>query len=357
MKQILCLSNTPWSTNPTRTQQLLSRLPNTSVLFLEPPGSQTDGRGRKVRPNIIVYQMPKTIDVASRSMLVNEHNQRHLTSFIEKVMARHHFREPLLWCTTPRNVSLLDYLAYRGLVYDCQRYWSGLPVRWEGELAADADLCFVASEGLADRLAPCNENVALLPNGVNYPLFSKENPEVPADVADLKGRPVLGFVGTLSRDLRIAPLLRCAQEHPEWTFLLIGSVAKSDYLPDLKQLKNIRILGRKPLVDLPDYLGVCQVCLHLLRQRDKDSDVLPSRLYEYLAAGKPVVSMLWQYQPEEYADVFYYARTVPDFVTQCQKAMKEDPSVLRKRRQDYGAAADWANRSRLVAQLLEGNGF
>ena len=93
---------------------------------------------------------------------------------IEKAMTRHRFREPLLWCTTPENFHQLDYLAYRGLVYDCHRYWSELPIDWEGELAAAADICFAASDGLMDRLAPCNENIALLPNGVNFPLFRRE---------------------------------------------------------------------------------------------------------------------------------------------------------------------------------------
>lgn len=357
MKQIICLSHTPWSTSPTRTQQLLSRLTQASVLFFEPPGGKEDQRGRKVRPNIMVYQLPRTIGVAARTALIAERNHRHITAAIEKAMARHRFREPLLWCTTPQNVHLLDYLAYRGLIYDCHRYWSNLPVHWEGELASSADICFAASEGLADRLAPCNENIALLPNGVNLPLFRKEITQPPADAADLMNRPVLGFVGALSPDLQTAPLLRCADAHPDWTILLVGPVTQSEYLPQLEQRENIRILGRRPLVEIPEYLNCCTVCLQLLRRRNKDSDVLPARIYEYLAAGKPIVSMLWQYQQEDFPDVIHYARTVPDFVAQCEKAMEEDPTLLRRRRRDYGAAAAWDNRTEQVVQILEANGL
>ncbi|MCD8004766.1 MAG: glycosyltransferase [Oscillospiraceae bacterium] len=353
MKQIICLSHTPWGNRPNRTQQLLSRLKGVSVLFFEPPADKPEARGRKVRPNVMVYQLLKTAGAA----LVSQRGWRRVTDCVERAMARHRFREPVLWCTTPQNVHLLDYLACRGVVYDCHRYWSNLPARWEGELAASADICFAASEGLADRLAPCSGNIALLPNGVNFPLFSKEIDRIPPDMADLKGRPVLGFVGALTSDLLIKPLLHCAEAHPDWAFVLIGPVAQSEYLPQLEERDNIRVLGPRPLVDIPEYLAACDVCLQLLRRRNKDSDVLPARIYEYLAAGKPVASMLWQYQQEDFPNVVYYARTVPDFEAQCRRAVEEDPAALRRRRRDYGRAAAWDNRAAQVAQLLEGNGL
>lgn len=355
MKQIVCLSHTPWSACPTRTQQLITRLSGTDVLYFEPPSAKPDSKGRKVRPNIMVYQLPKLISLASNTRPVAQYNRRRIASCIEKVMARHRFREPLLWCTTPENVHQLDYLAYRGLVYDCHRYWSELPVQWEGELAAAADVCFAASEGLEDRLASCSENIALLPNGVNFPLFRREAVDTPPELTDLNGKPVFGFVGTLRVDLDAAPLLLAAQRHPEWVFLLIGQVERSPYLAQLEQYENIRILGKHPLVDLPDYLACCSVCFHLLRLYEEDSDVIPSRIYEYLTAGKPVVTMLWKHQRQEFPDVIRSARTAEEFVEQCELALEEDPSELLRRRRDYGAAAAWDNRAEEVMRILDAN--
>lgn len=357
MKQIVCLSHTPWSSHPTRTQQLMSRLAGTDVLFFEPPGPKPDNKGRKVRPNVMVYQLPKMIDLASNTTLVGRHNRRRIAACIEKAMSRHRFREPLLWCTTPENIHQLDYLAYRGLVYDCHRYWSNLPVAWEGELAAAADVCFAASDGLVDRLAPCNENIALLPNGVNYPLFCRELVDTPPELTDLADKPALGFIGSLRADLDVAPLLLAADRHPEWTFLLVGPAEPSAYLPQLEERENIRLVGKRPLVELPDYLSCCRVCFHLLRARNEDSDVIPARIYEYLTAGKPVVSMLWKHQREEFPDVIRPARTAEEFVTQCEAALAEDPAELLRRRRDYGAAAAWDTRAQDVARILEANGL
>lgn len=347
----------PWSSRPTRTQQLLTRLSGADILFFEPPGAKPDSKGRKVRPNIMVYQLPKLINLASNAPAVARYNRRRLASCIEKTMARHRFREPLLWCTTPENVHQLDYLAYRGLVYDCHRYWSELPVAWEGELAAAADVCFVASEGLEDRLSPCNQNLVLLPNGVNFPLFRRDNLDTPAELADLAGKPVLGYVGSLRPDLDVSPLLACADAHPEWTIVLIGPVERSAYLPQLEQRENIRILGKRPLVDIPDYLNCCTACLHLLRAHEEDSDVLPARIYEYLTAGKPVVSMLWKHQREEFPDVIHAARSAEEFVRACEAAVAEDPAELLRRRRDYGAASAWDARAGEAMRVLETNGI
>ena len=62
MKQIVCLSNEAWSHSPGRTQQLITRLKHTQVLFFSPSGSWREirfrAKGRAVKPNITVYPLP-----------------------------------------------------------------------------------------------------------------------------------------------------------------------------------------------------------------------------------------------------------------------------------------------------------
>lgn len=335
----------------------MTRLSGADILFFEPAGPKNSGKGRKVRPNVMVYQLPKPPLPSSLGGPIARYGYRRIAGCIEKVMARHRFREPLLWCTSPEHIHQANYLAYRGLVYDCHRYWSELPLEWEGDLAAAADVCFAASEGLVDRLSPCNENIALLPNGDNFPLFRRELLDTPPELADLAGKPVLGYVGALHADLDIAPLLLAADTHREWTFLLIGPVEQAGYLPELEQRGNIRVLGKRPPVELPDYLNCCQVCVNLLRASEEDSDVIPSRIYEYMAAGKSVVSMLWKHQRQEFPDVVRPARTPEVFVEQCAAALQEDPAELLRRRRDYGSAAAWDERARELMQILEANGL
>lgn len=357
LKQIVCLSHTPWSACPGRTQQLMTRLTGFDILFFEPAGEHPSPKGRKVRPNVVVYQLPKGNLLSMQFKFIARHDQRRIAAYIEKIMTRHRFHEPLLWCTSPTQVHQLNLLPHRGLVYDCHRYWSRLPLEWEGTLASAAEVCFVASDGLADRLSTCSGNVALLPNGNNYPMFRREITDIPSELTDLAGKPVLGYVGTLHADLDVTPLMMAASHHPEWTFLLIGPVKNSAYLHKLERYKNIRILGMRPPVDLPDYLNCCKVCFHLLRRSHEDSDVIPSRIYEYMAAGKSIVSMFWPRQMQEFPDIIRPARTPEIFVEQCDAALQEDINATLRRRMDYGAAAAWDARAEEVIRILEVNGL
>ena len=99
MRQILCLSHTHWSSCPSRTQQLVSRLPDAEILFFEPPGRKPDPNGRKVRPNVTVYQLPKPVDLFSYTKPVARYNQRKITSCIQKAAKKHRFHLQLVLCS------------------------------------------------------------------------------------------------------------------------------------------------------------------------------------------------------------------------------------------------------------------
>lgn len=356
MKQILCLSNEPWSSSPGRTQQLISRLKDTQVLYFSPAAVRSDQsfrqKGRKVRPNVTVYTLPPLLlSVDERYRRIFRAGRRKLGRFIAEKAARHRFSAPLLWVTSPEHVHLLDHLDYHGLIYDCDRTWDELPPVWEGSLAGAADVVFAASPQLRERLAPCSPNIALLPNGVNYPLFSGENPVRPDPLPQSNG-PVLGFAGTLWEDLDLAPVYYAALERPDWTFVLLGRQERNPLLPRLRRLPNVVLPGRCSLDQVPDWLHRCDVLLELLREDRPWDDVVSPRLYEYLSTGKPVVSMLWPDQVERFPDVVYGAHDEGEFLTLCAHALEEAPGFVSQRRRDHGAAAAWPLRAGEVARIL-----
>ena len=242
MVQILCLADQPWHSADARTQQLMVRLKNAQVLYFEPPARTWRQPGREMRPGLTVYTLPPSLEVEENRRLLFRRRYRRMASFILKQMARHRFREPLLWCTAPEQVHLLDDLPHRGVVYDCGRDWPDPPPEWESDLALAADVVFAASPGLIHHLAPCNDNIALLPNGVNYPMFSRTDTECPPELAGLRG-PVLGFHGVIWEDLELEPVLYAAQAMPECTFVLLGQAEDSRALRRLAKLPNVRLPG------------------------------------------------------------------------------------------------------------------
>lgn len=360
MKQILCLADEPWSSVPGRTQQLVSRLRDTQVLYFEPAGGRRDrrlpGKGRRVRPNVTVYTLPpRLLEAPEQFKTLFRAGQRRTAAYLTARAEKHRFREPLLWTTRPEQVHLLDFLSYGGLVYDCDRVFDDLPPQWEGSLAQAADVVFAASPHLVRRLAPCSGNIALLPNGVNYPLFSADV-ERRDPLPQVRG-PVLGWAGTVRDDLDLDPLLYAARSRPDWSFLLLGRVEEGRLPRAIWRQSNILCHGACPVDEVPDWLYRCDVLLELLREDRPYDGVVSPRLYEYLSTGKPVVSMLWPDQVEPFPDVVYAAHDEPEFLTMCQHALEEAEGFVTQRRMDYGAAAAWPLRAGEVARILSTAGL
>ncbi len=360
MNQIVCLSDRPWSSALTRTQQILARLKGARVLYFESSPGPQRGRlstqAKKARPNVLVYTLPYSFRPGGLHGLRCRARLRKAVNFISEKLERHAFRDPVLWITHPRYSAISDYLSYRRLIYDCDEYYPPSIARPEGALAHSADVVFAASAGLVDRLSPCNRNIALIPNGVNYPMFSRAEFDVPPELQGVSG-PILGWAGEITPQLDLSPVEYAAGEHPEWTFALAGGVGQNPRLGFLRELPNVRLLGRRPMSELPDYLGCFDVCLHLISAGDEDNDVIPARIYEYLSTGKPIVSMLYEDQIEDYPDVIYGAHTMQEFSLLCARALDESPGYVSQRRRDYGKAAAWSARAAEVKRILEGLGL
>lgn len=352
MRQILCLSADPWRTIPTRTQQLMTRMRDAQVLLFEPPGKYSRQPGRRVRPGLTVCALPPVLEAEDRHRL----HYRRLGKFIRRQMEHHRFKEPLLWCTAPEHIHLLDEVPHRGVVYDCDRDWPDQSPRWESDLALAADVVFAASQGLIDHLSPCNDNIALLPNGVNHPMFTRPPAELPPELRGLSS-PILGYTGTLWRDLDLAPVLYAAQAMPACTFVFLGRREKNPMAELLERLPNVRLLGRRAPVEVPDYLARFDVCLNLLRRSEQGNDVVPCRIYEYLSSGKPVVSMLFPEQVEHFPDVVYGAHSPEEFAALCRRALAETGDWAKNRRREHGAAAAWSARADEVTRILGTTGL
>lgn len=76
-------------------------------------------------------------------------------------------------------------------------------------------------------------------------------------------------------------------------FLFIGEGVKKEWMERTvqnKQLKNITILGQRPRADQPNFLNACDVSIVSLVHGMKGAAV-PSRLYNIMAAGKPVIAV------------------------------------------------------------------
>ena len=136
-----------------------------------------------------------------------------------------------------------------------------------------------------------------MPNAVEEGRFEREPDPNPA-LADptfagilAKGKPIAGYYGALARWFDYELLRETARLRPDWSFVLIGpdhdgSLARSK----LDRLPNVHWLGPRPYLALPGYLHRFDVATIPFAINDITLATSPLKLYEYFAAGRPVIS-------------------------------------------------------------------
>lgn len=369
MRQIVCLSTANWHNIPTRKQQIMGRIKDAEILYFDPPVtilaplkdktvsdrmSLFKKPGEKVMDNITVYAMPPVLPLYNKNRRINRINQRRLAAFVNEKMKQHGFKDPLLWVYHPSSCDAVDKIPHSALVYDCVDRHSAYPGLispevvdgMEAALCKKCDVVFATAQGLYDTLSKYNPNTYLIPNGVNYELFSRvDDPAlpVPTDLFRIE-KPVLGFVGALQECIDYDLVSFAADRHPEWSFVFIGPKLPGADISALENRPNIHLLGKKPYKEVVNYLACFDVCLNLFRPNSLSKDVSPLKFYEYLATGKPILSTPQPDQVLQYADVVYIASSPEEFEEKCAQAIKERSNWHVQRRKELGKACSWDAR-------------
>lgn len=158
-------------------------------------------------------------------------------------------------------------------------------------------LSFTSSfvEDLTSRGVPA-EKIDVVVNGASLDLFRPCPQKDSALVAehDLSGKFVAGYLGThglahgLENILETAELLR---DEP-FAFLLVGSGADKERLQSMareKNLTNVIFVPRQSKEDLLRYWSLCDASLVHLRDDPLFATVIPSKIFESMAVGLPVI--------------------------------------------------------------------
>ena len=236
----------------------------------------------------------------------------------------------MLWSQDPRAATLIDELPIHGIVYDVTDDWPAFesdPVRRADVqervelLVSRANLTLACSRPLEQGARAWSEHVYYLPNAVAPP---SDPGEPPADLGGLD-RPRLGYVGTLhSARLDVELLARAAELRAEWSFVLIGpDQLKPADRARLFALGNVHYLGVRPHAAVRGYLAGLDVCLLPHRITDFTRSLDPLKLYEYLAAGRPVIATPVGNSPE-LASHIAVATTPQLLVDEAQRMISED---------------------------------
>ena len=375
MKQIVCISTACYYPFPTRKQNIMQRLPDSEILYFDPPFTllapfKDKSLWRKLfnfkknqpkpQPNITVYSTPPILPFFNKFRFINKINQKILSRFINKKLKQHNFNSPILWCYSPTSCDIIDKIPHGCAIYDCVDRHSGygglmnpaLVDAMEINLCKKSDVVFCTAVGLHQRLSPHNKNTFMIPNGANYELFSKANENSEHCPEKLEGikHPILGFVGMLQDCIDYDMIAALAEAHPEYSIVFIGKTLPGVDISILQKYSNIKILVLVEQSKLPEYISQFDICLNTFKKGKLSKDVSPLKFYEYLATGKPIVSTPEPEQVLEYRDIIEIADNNAEFIKKCEKILAESNPSGKEQRMLAGKDASWDSR---VSQIIE----
>ncbi len=278
-------------------------------------------------------------------MVVRHINSLYIAAMIKRISSTLDIKKPVIWSYLPNAIGIIKRLDFSKLVYHCiddYGEFTGAPKRsfeaMEREILQTADLTVVSSRELLSLKRPHSKNIAYVPHGVDLKGFERElkNRVTLPDIDAVKG-PTAGFVGRIADWIDLELVGRCASEMRHWSFVFVGpsNVDLSRY----RGMGNMIFLGRRDHRLIPHYIKRFDVCLMPFVCNRLVASVNPLKMYEYLAVGKPVVSVPMP-ETAEFAGVVAIAEP-RDFSRAIQHVYETDSPSKQEVRIDSVRGRSW----------------
>jgi teichuronic acid biosynthesis glycosyltransferase TuaH len=367
---LVWFSEIQWDFLSTRKQRLLARFPaEWRILFIEPfaVGRQSHWlpvkRGRVTVVTVpflknIPPGMPQLFDNALTRWLVTQAGWA-LAAF---------------WCLA------LGFTSANRIIGLSNIYWGGaaasMPCRvrfydanddhlgftpaqpWLRDLmrrfVEKSDLIFYVSDLLLEKLQLRPEQRYVeLGNGVEFDHFARPRPEAPSRLSALP-RPILGYAGAM--DWLDAELVaQVSKAWPEYTIVLVGPAYASDWAERhaaLLGLPNVHWVGKVAYDELPAWVQQFDLALMPLERSPLKRASHPNKLYEYAAAGVPILAIDYCDAVRQSSGVLHVASTPEEeFVRLVPEALADG---RKAERQAFARAHSWdALAAAMVRELRD----
>jgi glycosyltransferase involved in cell wall biosynthesis len=216
-------------------------------------------------------------------------------------------------------------------------------------------LVFTTSTEMYERQRRLNSKTHLVPNAGDYEHFAAavDRGFAAPEVLDLP-RPVLGFAGNfLASKVDFGLLDHVARALPQATVLLIGPPTPETrpLLERLDHLPNVRWLGPKAYSELPRYVAAFDVGIIPYVSNAYTRSCFPLKLYEYLAAGKPVVATGLPELAGMEPDVALVDGAA-DFVDEMARVAARDGEADKMRRMELASRNSWEAKTDRLLELV-----
>jgi glycosyltransferase involved in cell wall biosynthesis len=203
------------------------------------------------------------------------------------------------------------------------------------------------SDELATRVTADGPAV-VIPNGLNAEEWRQQLPAPPPVFWGL-ARPIVTYAGTIDDRLDIGLLAKVADDPAVGSVALIGPCKDSVLERKLRAVPKVTLFGSISRGDLTGALAASDVCIipHVLSPLTNATS--PLKLYEYLAAGKPVATT--DLPPVRGISERVISARPENFVAAVRTAL-DQPRQDERDRQEFLRSNSWDARHERTLRVL-----
>lgn len=380
-QSIICFAPSDWwGMNPSCTTHLITRFARANkVLYVNPFSSDLLGvtsakkkgfGGRLMRKlkslskwlkragaNLYVFS-PLFIPIQGKP-LVDALNNRFLYWQLRLACAVAGIHHPLIWMENLRAADLLvhfrtsytlfhvsDLFTHDGYVAD-----KSILRRREQQTLEASKAVICVSESLYTTYRQQKSSVHYVPHGVEFERFSSAAlaGQAPPELKAIP-KPIAGYFGTLTGSNDVALWEMCADKHKDVSFVFAGRITGGDY-GALRARPNVYFLGPLPYERIPAICAGFDICMLAWKMSPWIRSCNPLKLFEYMACGKPVVSVAIE-EARKYSDVISVASSAEEFCRLLKWELEHDTRERKEKRIEIARQNDWENKVEQLSTII-----
>jgi teichuronic acid biosynthesis glycosyltransferase TuaH len=217
----------------------------------------------------------------------------------------------------------------------------------ERQIVLDSDIVICTSKQLYREKVKVNKNTFFIPNAADIDHSSKAmDPKlkIHSNIIDIP-KPIIGYFGHIERRIDFNLLKSVVVENPDKSFVFAGPVSEEFIPPDFKTHKNVYFTGRVPYAEMPAIIKGFDIAIIPFKKDDVSDTIFPLKLFEYLGAGKPVITTDFNLDLKEFTgDTVSYCGDADSFSDAIRFYLKNDNPQLKRERLSIAELNTWHNR-------------
>ena len=363
VQRILWLQSPPWDGVWTRQNHFARRFAKNGVeiLYVENPpafraraqlegigiSSLLGGKSREVEPRLRVLKLPLQIPGSRQIQLLGATNGLRFAWAVNRELQASGWSDYVAWCRVPNAFHTLRHLKPSAVVYDVTDDYElyarsqtekTLTRQLEQKLLRRANQVFTTTTILRDKFSGLAQKIDVIPNGVDSVFF--EEPVEETDPLPSTPRPRIGFVGLVARWMDFELLRKLASRWPGQV-VIVGPV-QAEVEPIFRSIRGIVHVPKVAHLEVPRYLRAFDVCImpHIVSELRHRAD--PLKVIEYLAVGKPIVSVALR-PLIEMNSLVDLADNHDEFLQFVESRLTDPRPELRQMRRNLAASRNWNN--------------